>query len=144
MIKLDLQRRVMIAAALAGCAVVLLVLDQPTGRSFDAQQFRADLQTFDGVVDSLLALYGVQKQKVRKWQVLTPDRRLIRTERRVLVPPGFLTMEFNRDLNRAVSPLDARVAATERTKESVVILHVVNQGATVLTTSLVQEEVKSR
>jgi hypothetical protein len=144
MIKLDLRRRIMVAAALAGCAVVLLVLDQPDGGSSDAQAFRASLHSLDGVVDSLLVHYGIPKEKVRKWQVLTPDGKLIRTDRRVLVPAGFVTTEFNRDLNRAVSPWNARVAATERTKESVVVLHIVRDGATVLTASLVQEEAKSR
>lgn len=144
MIRLDLRRRVMLAATLAGCAVVLLVLDQSDRRSSDPQVFRSSLHSLDGIVDSLLMHYGIPKEKVRKWQVLTPDGKLIRTDRRVLVPASFVTTEFNRDLNRAVSPWNARVAATERTKESVVVMHIVRDGATVLTASLVHEEVKSR
>jgi hypothetical protein len=139
-----LRRRVMIVAALAATAVVLLVLDRPIIGSSDPQQSLADLRPLDGIVDSLLVQYGVHKEKVRKWQVRTPDGRLVRTERRVLVPASFMSVEFNRDLNRAVTPRHARVAATERTKESVVILHIVQQGATVLTVSLVEDANGSR
>jgi hypothetical protein len=96
----------------------------------------------DNAIDSLLSAYGVQPQRVKKWVVRTPDGTPVRTERRVLLPPKVKSLDFNRDLSTVAAGYDAVVAGTERTKEMLVVLHVVTDGYTVQTISLVPESPK--
>jgi hypothetical protein len=79
-------------------------------------------------IDTLLHRYQIKNRWVKSWNVLTPDRRLIRSERRVYVPPRFISLDFNHDLSRELARFDARVVATERTKESTVSMHVIVEG----------------
>jgi hypothetical protein len=79
-------------------------------------------------IDTLLHRYQIKNRWVKSWNVLTPDRRLIRSERRVYVPPRFISLDFNHDLSRELARFGARVVATERTKESTVSMHVVVDG----------------
>lgn len=134
----------MIAAALAVLGVVLLASDDFAPALTNRQPAAADLQAIDIAIDSLLSRYGITARQVRKWQVRTGDGMTARTERRALVPPELATVEMNRDLSRAVSAFNGHVVGTERTKESVVVLHVVVRGTTVQSVSLVTDARASR
>jgi len=125
--------RGILAAALAVLALVLFLLHQPARETPDerTQGVRRDLRSVNAVVDTLLLLHGIGKDQVRSWQVKTPDRKFIRTERRVLVPPDFISVKFNHALNRALEGTGARVVATERTKENTVTIHIKN-GPTII------------
>jgi hypothetical protein len=87
----------------------------------------------DTAIDTLLTRYQIENRWVKSWNVLTPDRKFIRSERRVYVPPRFISLDFNHDLSRELAKYDARVIATERTKESTVSMHVVVDGMIVET-----------
>ena len=129
--------RVMLAILLASCAVVLVLLNVATekigqrsgrGRStvvHTASSEDAALASINSVVDTLLARFQIDRRSVKSWYVQTPDKRNIRLERRVIVPPDFVSMKFNLDLNRMVSAYGARAVATERTKESTVTMHII-------------------
>ena len=131
------NRRVVLAGLLAGCALVLVLLNIASekiaqrsgrGRSTATQIISEKDETnaaFNDAVDSLFTRYQVDRSAVKSWYVQTPDKKNIRLERRVTVPADFLSMNFNLDLNRMVSAYGARAMATERTKESTVMVHII-------------------
>ncbi len=89
-----------------------------------ASAVKADLQPVNAIVDTVLARHGITPDRVRTWQVRTPGRAFLRIERRVLVPPEFVSVQFNHDLNEALDGTGARVIATERTRENTVTTHI--------------------
>ena len=131
------NRRVVLAGLLASCALVLVLLNIASekiaqrsghGRSTATQIISEKDETnaaFNDAVDSLFTRYQVDRRAVKSWYVQTPDKKNIRLERRVMVPADFLSMNFNLDLNRMVSAYGARAMATERTKESTVMVHII-------------------
>jgi hypothetical protein len=122
-----------IAAGLAVVAAVLFFMDQsgPLPPAERAASLRGDLRSVNTIVDTVLGRHGIAPDQVRSWQVHTPDRKFLRTERRVMVPPDFISVKFNHDLNEALDGTGARVVATERTKENTVTTHI-KQGSTIM------------
>ena len=86
------------------------------------------LKEVDTIIDTLLDRYQIDRKWVNSWSVWTPEKRFIREERRIYVPPSFISLDFNHDLSRALAKYDVRVVATERMKESTVSMHVLNDG----------------
>ena len=125
--------RLVVAAGLAVVATVLFLMEHPApvGPAERAQTVRGDLRSVNTVVDTVLARHGITQDQVRSWQVRTPDKKFLRTERRVMVPPDFISVKFNHDLNEALDGTGARVVATERTKENTVTVHI-KSGATII------------
>ena len=131
------RRRLLFAGLLAACVVVLILLNIASekisrrsgqGRSTVVKVASPDEAAIAGIssaVDSLFVRYQIDRRSVKSWYVQTPDKQNIRMERRVVVPADFITMNFNLDLNRMVEPYGARVIATERTKESTVMMHII-------------------
>jgi hypothetical protein len=85
----------------------------------------------DTVLDTLFDHYEIQPRWIQSWNVLTPNRKFVRTERRIYVPPEFVSIDFNHDLSHELLPYDLQVVATERTKESTVSMHVMHAGMVV-------------
>jgi len=81
-------------------------------------------------LDTLLVRYGIEPSTVRTWRLPVPGTGRFRVEQRVLVPPSFISLNFNHDFNAALLPLGAHVVATERTREDLVTMHVVLYGRT--------------
>lgn len=137
----------MVTAVLIGAAGSLVVLDalfEEPRMDAPHPPAPAHLDAVEAAVDTLLQRYDIQSKWVRSWQVLTPDGRFIRHERRVLVPPEFPTLSFNHDLHRAVSALGANAVATERTKQGIVTVHVRKGRTIVMSISLVTDPRLSR
>jgi hypothetical protein len=91
-------------------------------------QFRPLLGQVNKVIDTLLERHQVDIKWVKSWSVFAPGKKFIRVERRVYVPPRFISLDFNHDLGRDLARFDLRVVATERTKESTVSMHIINNG----------------
>lgn len=91
-------------------------------------QFRPLLGQVNKVIDTLLERHQVDIKWVKSWSVFAPGKKFIRVERRVYVPPRFISLDFNHDLGRELARFDLRVVATERTKESTVSMHIINNG----------------
>jgi len=91
-------------------------------------QARPLLSQIGKVVDTLFERYQIDTRWVKSWRVLTPDKKFIREERRVYVPPRFISLDFNHDLSRELAAHNVRVVATERTKESSVSMHIIKDG----------------
>ncbi len=137
------NRRVVLAWLLASCALVLVLLNiasdkiaQRSGRgratSTQAVSEKDEITAaINDAVDSLFTHYQIDRRSVKSWYVQAPEKRNIRLERRVIVPPDFLSMNFNLDLNRMVSVYGARAMATERTKESSVMVHIIRNNMVV-------------
>jgi hypothetical protein len=145
MVDSSVRRRIGVALILGILAVVLVLItssDEPphTGTLSGGPL----VASVDSLVDGFLREQGIDRKKERKWSVRNRDGDVIRMERRVLVPPDLITLELNRALDHAVEPLGGHVAGTERTKESIVVLHVVVGGMTVHTLTLEHERKKPR
>jgi len=126
----SVHARLVLAGALALAAMVLFLLDRSDtpSRSERTAAVKADLQEVDRVVQRLFTRYGIRKEWVRTWQVRGPDRSFLRTERKVFVPPAFVSVAFNRDLSAALEGLGATAVATEHTRENTVTMHIKTGG----------------
>jgi len=108
-----------------------------SGSSHDREQGDgAVLQAIDHLVDSVLTAYHIDRSSGKKWSIRNGGGEVVRIERRIRVPRELVSILFNRDLGRSVRPLGAHVTGTERTKESLVVLHVVARRRTMHTISL--------
>ena len=102
-----------------------------------AAQARPLLQLVNAAVDTLLDRDRIDEKWVKSWSVFTPTRKFIREERRIYVPPRFISVDFNHDLADMLSKYGVRVVATERTRESTVSMHVINDGMIIESISFV-------
>lgn len=130
------------AGMLAVCSLVLFMANRVTEKiekksALKEAQARPMLQRVNGAVDTLLERYRIEDRWIKSWSVFTPARKFIREERRIYVPPRFISLDFNHDLSDMLSQYDVRVVATERTKESTVSMHVINDGMIIESLSFV-------
>ena len=114
-------------------ALVLFMANRVTEKieqksSLREVQLRPLLQQVNEVVDTLLDRFQVDRKWVTSWNVFTRDKRFIRQERRVYVPSKFVSLDFNHDLARGLSPYGVRVIASERTREMSVSMHMIHEG----------------
>ncbi len=122
-------------------ALVVLLQYGPAPRrdaSPSDPSIRSVVARVGGIVDSLFAQYGIRASKVRTWEVHaggTP----VRIEQRIPVPPAFVSVSFNRDLNDRLVSLGAHVVAVEHAKENTVMMHIVKDGLTIRTLDFVTE-----
>ncbi|HCV42361.1 MAG TPA: hypothetical protein DGH68_02670 [Bacteroidetes bacterium] len=131
-----------VVAMLAVVALMLFALDKSTDRTSRLSAgkqvpSRPSLNQIDVVIDTLFNRYQIDARGAKSWSVFARDKRFIRKERRVYVPPQFISLDFNHDLSRQLSDFNARVVATERTKESTVAMHIVSDGMVVETITFV-------
>lgn len=123
-------------------ALVLFALDKSIERTSPPalgshNPARPLLSQIDSIVDTLFTRYQIDASGVKSWGVFTRDKRFIRRERRVYVPPQFISLDFNHDLSRQLSEIGVRIVATERTKESTVSMHIISEGMIVETITFV-------
>lgn len=135
-----LKRRLLIAGILVLLAAALTVADRlvEAGPSTVVNNFAAAHEggkQINAAVDALLDQYALGPKAITTWKVMTPDRKLLRLEQRIVVPHDFASVEFNHKLNQQILPYGARVAATERSKENTVTMHIVNDGVIIRTIS---------
>lgn len=135
-----LKRRLIIAGILALAGIALTVTDRlvpASGRTVvnDFAAAHAGSKEINSAIDALLGRYDIEPKAITTWRVMTPDRKFLRLEQRVVVPHSFASVEFNHKLSQRVLPFGARVAATERSRENVVTMHVVNDGVVIRTIS---------
>ena len=128
-----LRLRVIVAVMLLASCFVLFMANRVTekieGKSLLKEaELRPFLLEINQSVDTLLDRYEIDRKWVASWNVMSRDRRFIRVERRVYVPPQFISLDFNHDLSRALAKYGARVVATERTKEMSVSMHIILNG----------------
>jgi hypothetical protein len=95
------------------------------------------LAEVNSVIDTLLDQYKIDDKWMRSWSVFTPDKKFVREERRIYVPPRFISLDFNHDLSRALAHMGVRVIATERTRESTVSMHIISKGVIIETLGFV-------
>ena len=144
-----IQRRLIVAGLLVIGALILIPATRLADRSGKLEKARRGSsrqivhasqsvqKEIDAVIDTLLARYRIEKEWVKSWQVQIPEKGFRRSERRVFVPPDFISLSFNLDLNRMLADCGARAIASERTKESIVTMHVVKEGTVLETLSFV-------
>ncbi len=134
-----LKRRLIIAGTLALLGVALSVADRlvPPGKSVvnDFAAAHAGGKQINAEIDALLGKYNIEPKAITTWKVMTPDKKFLRLEQRIVVPHDFASLEFNHRLSKQILPFGARVAATERSRENVVTMHIVNEGVIIRTIS---------
>ncbi len=131
------RARKLLIALLASAAALLVLLNLATSR-IEERKARTPppdrrLAIIQMTVDSLLRERHVDPRSIRTRVVQTSDQSKTRVERSVTVPPGFVSLEFNKALNRAVTPLNARVVASERPREGRILMHILLDGSVVQT-----------
>jgi hypothetical protein len=134
---------VVLVGVLAACAAVLFLVEKytPTAGVNPSTNAGSGLivEKVHTMVDSLLARHQIRNEWVKTWQVRTPGKKFIRSKRRVFVPPKFVSLNFNLDLNRSLSQYGVHAVATERTKESTVTIHIMMGGHIVESISFVMK-----
>lgn len=126
--------KLVVAGGLAVLAACLAVADRTLEPPVPAlAPVTHNSGAIDAAIDSLLVRHHVDLRSVRSWSVRTPDRAVLRRESRIDVPPSFVSLVFNHDLQNEVMPLGARVIATEHSKEQTVTMHVRKDGQVVRT-----------
>jgi hypothetical protein len=133
-----LRGRLIVAGILALAGIGLTVADRlmAAGHNVIVNDFaaaHASSTQINADVDALLGQYSIEPKAINSWRVLTPDKKFLRLEQRIVVPHEFASVEFNHKLSQLILPRGARVAATERSKENVVTMHVVNDGVIIRT-----------
>jgi hypothetical protein len=133
-----IRGRLIVAGILALTGIGLTVADRlmAAGHNVMVNDFaaaHAGSTQINADVDALLGQYKIEPKAINSWRVLTPDKKFLRLEQRIVVPHEFASVEFNHKLSQRLLPLGARVAATERSKENVVTMHVVNDGVIIRT-----------
>jgi hypothetical protein len=134
------RRQLLVACALVVLAGILFLLEGSPGEYREparVAEARPALAALNEAVDTLLARYRIDRGWVKTWRVQTPDRKFLRVERRVFVPPDFISLNFNHDLSRAVQDFGATAVATERTKENIVTIHIKKDRTIIQSISLV-------
>jgi hypothetical protein len=134
------KRKLLIAGILVICAVLLTIADRTILAAEvkivnDFAAAHAGSGPINGAVESMLLRYKVDPKSITTWRVLTPQKKLLRVEQRLLVSPEFASLEFNHELNQQILPYGGRVAATERSKEKLVTMHILNGGVIIRTMS---------
>lgn len=119
---------VVLTLAIVCVALAFLVGELPVSSAEHAADVRDEVADVNAVLDSLFARYHIERKAVKTWHVQTPDKKFIRVERRVIVPPDFISLRFNHDLSRELERFGARAVATERTKENAVTMHIKRDG----------------
>ncbi|MEW6509382.1 MAG: hypothetical protein AB1428_00335 [Bacteroidota bacterium] len=124
-----------VVALLLAVAALLLTGAQQSGtiqnRPESVEERRKSVAAITSAVDTLLAHYGVDRSAGTVWRPKAAGRSTGRIEQRFTVDPSFLSISFNHDLNLLLTPLGARVVATERGKEQIITMHIVRGGTTV-------------
>jgi hypothetical protein len=131
-----ISRRLKIAGVLAALAILLFAADRLFPSSaVDSTLLRENERTAGlaagRALDSLFVRCGIDRGSIATWQVFSAERKFMRVEQRVVVPPDFVSLQFNHDLAELVAPLDLRVVGTERAKENIVTMHIVQSGLTI-------------
>lgn len=135
-----LKSRLVLTGILALLAAALTVADRlvaagPSSVVNDFATAHAGGKQINAAIDGLLGRYGFEPRTTTIWKVMTPDKKFLRLEQRIVVPHDFASVEFNHRLSQEILPFGARVAATERSKENVVSMHIVNDGVIIRTIS---------
>jgi hypothetical protein len=130
-----LRMRVVIAGLLLAGAVMLFAANRAAEKSavrrMAASSTNAGIsRRIDAAIDTVLRRYGIPRERVTTWRLHATGTGFSRMERRVIVPPEFISLDFNLALSRELDQYNARVIATERTKESTVSIHIVVDGKT--------------
>jgi hypothetical protein len=84
--------------------------------------------------------YGISRSSVRTWNVLSADRKPLRVVQQIRVSREFPSLIFNDQLQRLLEPVEARVFATERSRENIVTMHIVHHGQTLRSLAFSMEE----
>lgn len=126
----------LLALTAAGLAILLL-LDRGGSAAVQRPDVLRDAAELNTVIDTVLARHGIPRSAVRTWRVKGKDGSPVRVERRVAVPPEFVSVNFTHDLSRAAEEFGARAVATERTKERTVTVHIRKDGIVLQSIALV-------
>jgi hypothetical protein len=133
-----LKSRLMIAGILAIAGIALSVTDRlvaagGNGIVNDFAAAHAGSKQIGAAVDALLGTYAIEPKAITTWRVLTPEKKFLRLEQRIVVPHDFASVEFNHKLSQQILPFGARIAATERSRENIVTMHILNEGVIIRT-----------
>jgi hypothetical protein len=118
--------RVLLSVSLALAALGLFMISR-TKSPKPPEQVQRDISTIatdiDREVDSILAGFSIEKQWIKKRQIPIPSTKLLRTERKVLIPIDVLPVQMNLAFNAMAHRYDGRAVASENLKEQTITIH---------------------
>jgi hypothetical protein len=135
--------RIAVVIVLALVAVILYALDTHPAALMARGRERPSPSLNEGIqaaVDSMFNRYGISRSSVRTWNVLSADRKPLRVVQQIRVSREFPSLIFNDQLQRLLEPVEARVFATERSRENIVTMHIVHHGQTLRSLAFSMEE----
>ncbi len=138
----EIRARLFIASMLGLSALVLFAANRATervrrGSGVSTPQLQGVTREVETVLDTLFVRHGIEQTWVKTWRVQTPDKRTIRIEKRVFVPPEFVSVVFNQELNRLIMQYGARAVALEHLEESTVTMHIIHDHMIIESVSFV-------
>jgi hypothetical protein len=139
-----ITRRLWVAGGLGMAAVALTLAGGGPLKGADQGAMAGELPptVAEGIrdsVDAVLTRYAIDRSEMKAWRVQGTGGRVFRFALSASVPADFPTLQLNRALLAALRPFDAGVFATERTKARTVTMHIVRDGVTVWSVSLVRQ-----
>jgi hypothetical protein len=139
-----ITRRLWVAAGLGISALALTLAGGTALKDADCGAMAGELPpaVVAGIrdsVDAVLTRYAIDRAEMKSWRVQGTGGRVFRFALGASVPADFPTLQLNRALGAALRPFDAGVFATERTKARTVTMHIVRDGVTVWSVSLVRQ-----
>ena len=136
------RKRLIAAGILAAGALLLTAAGAGAGSPAVPETEGENRRAETGIaaaLDSLLREESVAADVVKTWRATAAGRPTGRTEQRVTVGRGFLSISVNHALGLRLAPFGARVVGTEKTREQIVTLHIVRGGATIRSISFVTD-----
>ncbi len=103
-------------------AIAFVSCKEPSRKSYES------LTKVDAAIAKLLAQFQIQPKSIATRKIKNGDGKFARTERRIVVPPEFNTLEFNRALSERVVEFGATAIATEKSEDKSVTMHVKKDG----------------
>ena len=141
--------RLFVCIALVLLAIGFFLLNRYTNTSASSHQveidklneesqqgLRATLAAIDKNVDSVLARFGIERGWIRKREVVVPNKKQPRIERRVAIPKDVVPVMMNVAFNSMAKRYNGRAVGTENSKENTITIHIEMQGYIVQTVIL--------
>ncbi len=118
--------RSLLSVVLGAAAVTLFLMNETVSKQYEAehQDIRALQKLIDGEIESALARSGVEQKWIRKQTIPLANTNFSRIERRVAVPPEFLSLQLNAALNSMAHRYNGRAIGTEDLKQHTVSIHI--------------------
>lgn len=93
-----------------------------------SEKYLQALPQIESAVAKLLSRYHIDAKSIKRRNVQSSDGTFTRIEKRISVESEFNSLNFNYDLNQAVSEFGATAIASEKSEDKSVTMHIKKDG----------------